>query len=56
MCEFTQGIRGSYQNTGVMLCSVVTYKYEIDPGFETSPEFFLTYVDMYVISTQKKIP
>ena len=40
MCEFTQGIRGSYQNTGVMLCSVVTYKYEINPGFETSPEFF----------------
>jgi len=26
MCEFTQGIRGSYQNAGVM-CSVVTYKY-----------------------------
>ena len=26
MCEFTQGIRGSYQNAGVM-CLVVTYKY-----------------------------
>ena len=25
----------------------------INPGFETSPEFFLTYVDMYVISTQE---
>ena len=30
-----------------------TLWYEINPGFETSPEFFLTYVDMYVISTQK---
>ena len=26
MCEFTQGIRGSYQNAGVMMCLVVTYK------------------------------
>jgi len=26
MCEFTQGIRGSYQNAGGM-CLVVTYKY-----------------------------
>jgi hypothetical protein len=29
MCEFTQGIRGSYQNAGVM-CSVVTYKSPVD--------------------------
>ena len=27
--------------------------YEINPGFETSPEFFLTYADMYVISMQE---
>ena len=26
MCEFTQGIRGSYQNAGVMMCLMVTYK------------------------------
>ena len=25
----------------------------INPGFETSPKNFLTYVDMYVISTQE---
>ncbi len=28
-------------------------RYEINPVFETSPDFFLTYVDMYLISTQE---
>ena len=42
MCEFTQGIRGSYQNAGVM-CSVVTYKSPVDrKNYEVPQHRFFT--------------
>ena len=31
------------------------YSYEFNPGFETSPRFFSTYVDLYRTSTQKNL-